>query len=97
MRLARRTHAGQIRHLPAGRGGGASPADGGDPGADRAAAASVFPGVRFAARAKTIRRSFPYVRGAPLGWISGDESRRSVWCAGLRPRPIGYRLRFLGN
>jgi hypothetical protein len=97
MRLARRTHAGQVRHLPTGRGGGAPPADGGDPGADRPAAAGVFPGVRFAARAKTVRRSFPYVQGAPLGWISGDESRRSVWCAGLGPRPSGYRLRFLGN
>jgi hypothetical protein len=87
----------QVRPLSAGGGGGAPPAVCGDFGADRSAAAGVRLGVRFAARDKTVRTSFPCVRGAPLGRISGDESRRSVWCAGLGPRRGGYRRRFLGK
>ena len=39
----------QVRHLPAGGGGGAPPAVRGDSGADRPAAAGVCLGVRFAA------------------------------------------------
>jgi hypothetical protein len=53
--------------------------------------------VRSAARDKAARTSSPCVRGAPLRQISGDESRRSVWCAGLGPRRAGYRRRFWGK
>src|SRR5262245_19269894 len=70
--------ARQVRHLPAGGGGGAPPAVWGDPGADRAAAAGVGPGVRSAALGKKVRMSSPCVRGAPLGRISGDAQRRGV-------------------
>jgi hypothetical protein len=54
-------------------------------------------GLRFAALDKSVRTSSPCVCGVPLGWISGYERRRSVWCAGLRPRWGGYWRRFLGE
>src|SRR5262249_27072238 len=83
--------------VPVGRGGGAPPDVRGDFGADRPAAAGMCLGVRFAARDKTVRTSFPCVRGAPGGRISGAERRRSVLCAGRRLRWGGYQRRLGGK
>ena len=46
---------------------------------------------------KRVRKPSPGVRGAPCRPISGAEPRRSIWCAGLRPRRRGYWRRFFGE
>jgi len=70
----------EVRHLPAGGGGGAPPDVRGDSGADRPAAAGVCLEVTFVAPDKRVQTSSPGVQGAP-GWPISGVRKGAAYCA----------------